>query len=417
MMGFGRQGMAQSEGCAFHMCTICRAPIRVSWFTVAYLGLQILAVISEWRNGAQNIGILFASTLIQFLVLYLTVLVHEFGHGTMARKLGGEINHILLWPFGGICFSSTPPQPTPRATVKNDLLVVGAGPSTHFLQTPFWGVLLWAFVAGLEQTSKCKLPAGFDGNQCFTCTGLACVWDAMVPFHQPYAYTTLNSGEQLLFILLITGVQLNVMLFLFNVFFPMYPADGSKLLVCSLMYCCGVKPYTAAKVLIICACIFAPLLIGYGLYGIYQGFQGGMNQLGLFTGLLPIFLGLMSLQEAYTIYQMRKAQTLSQHPLFVVARTDVSRRRDWAGQVATLNTGGRDDPNQAFGNNSGDTESTCCLSSCFRSCKKGDEMELSQHDEPPAPADPAQAARGREERQAFLDRLEQQRQQQAAVRR
>ena len=28
-----------------------------------------------------------------------------------------------------------------------------------------------------------------------------------------------------------TAIQLNVALFLFNVFFPMYPADGSKLLV------------------------------------------------------------------------------------------------------------------------------------------------------------------------------------------
>lgn len=35
------------------------------------------------------------------------------------------------------------------------------------------------------------------------------------------------------------GVSLNVMLFLFNVFFPMYPADGAKILTTSLMYFWG----------------------------------------------------------------------------------------------------------------------------------------------------------------------------------
>ena len=30
------------------------------------------------------------------------------------------------------------------------------------------------------------------------------------------------------------GIRMNVMLFLFNVFFPMYPADGSKLLTVGL---------------------------------------------------------------------------------------------------------------------------------------------------------------------------------------
>jgi len=60
-----------------------------------------------------------------------TVLCHEFGHGSMARWIGGEIDHILLWPFGGICFSSRPPGVTdPRKLLENELKVVAAGPST-----------------------------------------------------------------------------------------------------------------------------------------------------------------------------------------------------------------------------------------------------------------------------------------------
>merc|ERR1740138_158636 len=54
----------------------------------------------------------------------------------------------------------------------------------------------------------------------------------------------------LLWYLVGSAVRLNVALFLFNVFFPMYPADGSKLLVTSLMFCCGLAPRKAANVLL-----------------------------------------------------------------------------------------------------------------------------------------------------------------------
>lgn len=73
-------------------------------------------------------------------ILQVTVLCHEFGHGTMARYLGGSISYILLWPFGGelltpnvflhgngiasgICFSSYPRQGTVKENLLKDLEV------------------------------------------------------------------------------------------------------------------------------------------------------------------------------------------------------------------------------------------------------------------------------------------------------
>merc|ERR1719277_1337473 len=71
------------------------------------------------------------------------------------------------------------------------------------------------------------------------------------------------------------GVSLNVSLFIFNVFFPMYPADGSKLLVTSLMFFCGVPARTAALVLVFASIPCAMLLIGWAALVIFEGFSSG----------------------------------------------------------------------------------------------------------------------------------------------
>merc|ERR1719424_1760234 len=72
-----------------------------------------------------------------------------------------------------------------------------------------------------------------------------------------------------------SAIRLNVALFLFNVFFPMYPADGSKLLVTSLMFCCGLAPRRAANVLLGLSVPCALLIIGCSLYIVYAGSTSG----------------------------------------------------------------------------------------------------------------------------------------------
>merc|ERR1719158_1617730 len=75
-------------------------------------------------------------------ILLLTVLTHEMGHGTMAKRLGGEISQVLLWPFGGICFTTRPPNRDARQKLVDDLKIVAAGPATHFPQAGIWLALL-----------------------------------------------------------------------------------------------------------------------------------------------------------------------------------------------------------------------------------------------------------------------------------
>merc|ERR1712107_33611 len=104
--------------------------------------------------------------------------------------------------------------------------------------------------------------------------------------------------------------ELNLMLFAFNVFFPMYPADGAKLLTSSLMYCCKVRPYKAAGTLIGCSGSCAILLIAWAAYSFKEGLSGafsggrqaGVSGLSAFSGALPGLMGLMALQETWIIY-------------------------------------------------------------------------------------------------------------------
>eukprot|EP00439_Symbiodinium_sp_Y106_P051638 s589_g6.t2 len=81
------------------------------------------------------------------LLLLLTVLCHEMGHGTMARRCGGTIAQVLLWPFGGICFTTRPQGRGAREKLVDDLWIVGAGPATHFPMSAAWFALLASYVA------------------------------------------------------------------------------------------------------------------------------------------------------------------------------------------------------------------------------------------------------------------------------
>jgi len=335
--GFGEAGQAQSRDCAWQPCVICRAPIRVSWFLLLAFFYQLrMAFFGDEFNLD-----LFIIICGQEAILILTVLCHEFGHGLMARRIGGEIDHILLWPFGGICFSSRPSGITdPKQMLRNDLQVVAAGPSTHFLMTPLWAALLYLLTEASQ--AQCQGP-------CTDCLdGLSCVIAWANPLtRQPAPYLSyygegplMGKFPSLVWQLFGRGVRLNVILFLFNVFFPMYPADGSKLLVVGLMYCGGVPAERAACTLIITSTICALLFITYSLHEVLNS-EGQLS--GLASGVAGM-MGVMSLMEAYRINELRLKKQLHTHPLFQTARSLTTRRRENDGTlVARLNQSDLDD--------------------------------------------------------------------------
>jgi Zn-dependent protease len=63
--------------------------------------------------------------LLTFLVLFGSVLLHEFGHCFGARYVGGEAREVLIWPLGGLAYVSVPHR------WKADFITTAAGPAVN----------------------------------------------------------------------------------------------------------------------------------------------------------------------------------------------------------------------------------------------------------------------------------------------
>jgi hypothetical protein len=300
---FNQMGSSQSQDCSFDAGTLFGVPIKVSYMLLIYFVGNIM---EATKGQSKNMGTALAYAICAQLILFLTVLCHEFGHGTMAKTLGGRIMHIFLWPFGGICFSTRPQRDYFRDRVRDELKIVCSGPATHLPMAALWcGV-----VTSVAQTYN------FDVH----------VSDF---FLRPWANPRIHLGHgmcshklvdgcttefQLLCLrVACNGVSTNVMLFLFNVFFPMYPMDSAKIIICTLQLCCRVRYKKVAWILVGLSGFAGVCMIGRTLWGQYQ--NGGGSPLGN----LPLFLAVMSLLETYRIYKMLKEGNVHQHPLFLGA--------------------------------------------------------------------------------------------------
>jgi len=98
-----------------------------SWFFVAIYEIQL-------RKGIYS-SVIWNS--LEYLGLFLIVLLHEFGHALACRSVGGQAHQIILWPFGGVAYASPPPRP--GAT----LWTIAAGPLVNVMLFPVFSVLLW----------------------------------------------------------------------------------------------------------------------------------------------------------------------------------------------------------------------------------------------------------------------------------
>src|ERR1019366_2637838 len=91
-----------------------------SWFLVAAYEIQI----GRGRYTSLTWNVL------EYLALFLIVLLHEFGHALACRQVGGTANQIMLWPLGGVAYVN-PPQ-RPGATLWS----IAAGPLVNVALLP-----------------------------------------------------------------------------------------------------------------------------------------------------------------------------------------------------------------------------------------------------------------------------------------
>lgn len=91
-----------------------------SWFLVAYYEINHRA--REYTSLTWNV--------LEYLALFLIVMLHEFGHSLACRQVGGQADRIVLWPLGGVAYVQ-PPQ-RPGATLWS----IAAGPLVNVVLIP-----------------------------------------------------------------------------------------------------------------------------------------------------------------------------------------------------------------------------------------------------------------------------------------
>jgi Zn-dependent protease len=99
--------------------------VHWSWFLVAVYGISTRA--SRYSS--------FVWPVLEYLALFLIVLVHEFGHALACRQVGGQANQIVLWPLGGVAYVAPPPRP--GATLWS----IAAGPLVNVVLAPVLTIL------------------------------------------------------------------------------------------------------------------------------------------------------------------------------------------------------------------------------------------------------------------------------------
>ena len=152
-----------------------------SWFFIAYY--EISSRKRDYSSITWNV--------LEYLSLFLIVLMHEFGHALACRSVGGKANQIVLWPLGGVAYVDPPPRP---------------------------GAMLWSIAAGpLVNVVLCPILGGF------LLLSRSLGW----PDTMPDAYAFLR-----------TIFAINCVILIFNLL-PVYPLDGGQILRSVLWFVLG----------------------------------------------------------------------------------------------------------------------------------------------------------------------------------
>lgn len=94
-----------------------------SWFVIALIEVEYL------RGRYTSV----MWSLLEYLALFLIVLLHEFGHALACRQTGGRADTILLWPLGGVAYVDPPQRPGAM------LWSLAAGPLVNVALLPVLG--------------------------------------------------------------------------------------------------------------------------------------------------------------------------------------------------------------------------------------------------------------------------------------
>ncbi|MBY0231974.1 MAG: site-2 protease family protein [Gemmataceae bacterium] len=126
---------------SFPMGRLFGVTIRVHWlYPFVALSFILWAAYGKPIQGETQTPGLWHDAVVMMLLLFLSVLFHEYAHCFAARGVGGEANEILMWPLGGLAYVDLPHRPGAH------FLTAAAGPASNLLLCALCAVLL-LFVA------------------------------------------------------------------------------------------------------------------------------------------------------------------------------------------------------------------------------------------------------------------------------
>jgi Zn-dependent protease len=173
--------------------------VRIHWSLPVFF---LYYVLRAARHGPSPLFLaLFVVT--PFVLLFGSVLLHEFGHIFAARRFGLHVGHTILTPIGGMVMVGQ------SRTPRGEFFVAAAGPTVN-LALMVLGTALYLALGG-------PLSAGM-----------------LLPFVGDDAFLLGWSRGGLGLLVLRDFVEMNALLFWFNVLTVAYPMDGGRMLLATL---------------------------------------------------------------------------------------------------------------------------------------------------------------------------------------
>jgi Zn-dependent protease/predicted transcriptional regulator len=93
------------------------------------------------------------------LLLFVSILAHEFGHAIVARRRGVEVEEIDLWLLGGVSRMSGRPQ-----TAEDEFSYALAGPAVTAVVSLLFGILVYLVAGAGHATLKAVIDYEFEMN-------------------------------------------------------------------------------------------------------------------------------------------------------------------------------------------------------------------------------------------------------------
>src|ERR1017187_3993173 len=153
------------------------------WSWLLFAAYEVSSRSQEYSSVTWNV--------LEYLALFLIVMIHEFGHALACRSVGGRADQIMLWPLGGVAYVNPPPRS---------------------------GATLWSIAAG-PLVNVALIPILYGLGMLSASAG----WAETMPNFARW----LHSVE-----------LINVVLLVFNIL-PIYPLDGGQILRSLLWFVVG----------------------------------------------------------------------------------------------------------------------------------------------------------------------------------